>query len=442
MKKVTTPLEGHPHKVLPTLKRELGLFHVTAYGVGLILGAGIYVLAGKAAGVAGNAVWLSFLIAAIVAALTGLSYAELSSRFSKDSGEFYYVMKAMGKNIGLLVGNLVIFAGIISTSAVALGFAGYFSSLFSLPDILGIALVATVLFSLVNFMGIKQAAWLNVVFTAIEVGGLLLIIGLGSRFIGSVNYLSFPSLQGVFSASALVFFSFLGFQSIVKLSEETKKPAKTIPKALLLSILITTIIYILIGVSIVSVMDWQALGVSASPLADVAAAVMGSKAFVLLAIIALFSTANTVLIGLISVSRIIYGMGREHSLPRFLGKIHEKTKTPLNSIVVATVLVLLFILMGDISLIANTTNFVVFVIFIFVNLSVILLRFRSAPAKSKSRFSIPLSIGKIPLPAVLGILASLFMICQLDGQVLLLGSALIVVLLLIQWLMGFFRKLR
>ena len=135
-------------------------------------------------------------------------------------------------------------------------------------------------------------------------------------------------------------------------------------------------------------------------------------------------------------------MGREHSLPRFLGKIHEKTKTPLNSIVVATVLVLLFILMGDISLIANTTNFVVFVIFIFVNLSVILLRFRSAPAKSKSRFSIPLSIGKIPLPAVLGILASLFMICQLDGQVLLLGSALIVVLLLIQWLMGFFRKLR
>ncbi len=419
------PIKDYTTKkpIIPSLKKDLGLFHTTVYGVGLILGAGIYVLAGKAAGLAGNAVWISFLIAAVIAALTGLSYAELSSRFTNDAGEYYYAWKALGKKIAFVVGYLVILAGIISTSTVALGFAGYFASLLGINYLIFIAIGITLLFSIVNFVGIKKAAWLNIIFTTVEVAGLLIIIALGFNFLGSVNYLDYTSLWEVFSASSLIFFAFIGFQSVVKLAEETRNPSKTIPRALILSIIITTILYILIGVSIVSVMGWEQLGASNSPLADVAAIAMGSKAFLLLSIIALFSTGNTVLIGLISVSRMVYGMSKSNCFPSFLSKVHKKRKTPVNAIIAVTMLSLLFILFGDVELIARTTNFMIFLVFIAVNLSVIILRFKN---KGESNFRVPFNLFNVPIPAVLGVITSIFMLFNLDIEVIIIGLLLVI----------------
>jgi APA family basic amino acid/polyamine antiporter len=418
--------------IVPELKKELGLFQITAYGVGLILGAGIYVLAGLAAGEAGNMVWLSFMISAVVALLSGLSYAELASKFPSDAGEYYYAWKALGSRIAFIVGSLVVVAGIISAATVALGFARYFSELLVFNNLIIIAIAVTLLFSLINFIGIKQAAWINVLFTAIEVGGLIVIILMGISSFGTVDYTQAASAGGVLNAAALIFFSFLGFQSIVKLSEETKNPEKTIPKALILSIIITTIIYILVGISIVSVMDWQALGASSSPLADVAEIVLGSKAFVALAIVALFSTGNTVLIGLISISRMIYGMSRSNCLPKLLGRVNRKTKTPVNAIILSTLLVMAFISFGDIKFIAQATNFVVFLTFIMVNLSLILIRKKE---HSKTGFRVPLSYKNIPIPAVLAILVSAFMLINLDAQIILLGIGLLAVLIVVEAIM-------
>ncbi len=410
----------------PKLKRVLGLLEATFMGVGIILGAGIYALIGKAAGVAGNSVWMSFAIASLVAALTGLSYAELSSMFPKDAGEYIYTKKAFGSRIAFLVGYFVIAAGIISAAAVALGFGGYLSALLNMNFIIPMAIGCIIVFSLINFWGIKQTAWINILCTILEAGGLILIIILALKFIGRVNYFEMPhGYTGVFSAASLIFFAFIGFESIIKLSEETKKPTKTIPKALILSVIITTILYILVAIAAVSILGWEALGASNAPLADVAAAAMGSNAFLMLAIIALFSTANTVLIILVVTSRIMYGMGAERSLPKVLSQVHKKRKTPWVAITAVSLMAIAFALIGDITFVAETTNFAIFVTFAFINAALIGLRYTDA--KQKRPFKVPLNIGKFPVLALLGIIASIFMLINLDKIVLLGGIGLTLV---------------
>ncbi|MFH1682906.1 MAG: amino acid permease [Candidatus Woesearchaeota archaeon] len=425
------PIKTHSQHI--GLKKELGLFTTTVYGVGIILGAGIYVLVGKAAGVAGNSVWISFLIAALVAAFTGLSYAELSSMFSRDSGEYYYALKSFGRRIAFVIGYLVIATGVIAAAAVALGFSGYFSSLLNLNHIVYITLGVILLFSIVNFIGIKQSAWLNIFFTVIETGGLLAIIAFGLKYIGKVNYLeSVDGASGVLSAAALIFFAFIGFESIVKLSEETKNAKKIIPKALILSIIITTVIYVLVALSAISILGWEQLAASKAPLADVAAAVWGSNAFLVLAIIALFSTANTVLIILIATSRLVYGMSESKCLPSFLSKVHPQTRTPYFAVIAVMIMAMLFGLLGDISFVAGATDFAVFLTFAAVNLSVIVLRYTKP--KLKRDFKIPLNIGRLPLLPVLGALTSLFMIFHLEWNVILLGLGITALGFVFEWI--------
>ncbi len=405
------------------LKRSLGLVEATFAGVGIILGAGIYALLGKAAGIAGNSVWLSFAIAALVAAFTGLSYAELSSMFPSDSGEYIYTKKAFGNRLAFLAGYLIIAQGIISVAAVALGFGGYLSALLKINFIIPLAIGCIILFTIVNFWGIKETAWLNIVFTILEVGGLILIIVLAFRHIGSVNYMEMPNgYFGVFSAASLIFFAFIGFESIVKLSEETKEPRKTIPRALILSIIITTILYIVVAIASVSILGWEALGASSAPLADVAAAAMGSSAFVILAIIALFSTANTVLIILVTTSRIMYGMSKEKSLPSSLAKVHPDRKTPWVAVLAAGLLAIAFALIGDIEFVAGATNFAVFITFAIINAAVIGLRYTDG--KQKRVFRMPLNVGKVPVLAVLGVITSIFMIFNLEVIVIISGIVL------------------
>ncbi|MBL7052098.1 MAG: amino acid permease [Nanoarchaeota archaeon] len=390
------------------LKRTLTLFNVTVAGVGMILGAGIYALIGAAAVDGGNAIWLSFLLSALIALFTGLSYAELSSMFKGDAGEYDYVNKSMHKHFALFIGLTVIAAAIITASAVALGFAGYLSTLLPIPYILG-ALLIIVLMSAINLIGIKEAAWFNTVSTFIEFAGLVIIIILGFKYIGSVNLLELPNgVEGIFSSAALVFFAFLGFESIIKLAEETKNPEKTIPKAILLSIGITSVVYVLVAISAVSVVGWEALSQSNAPLALVAATALGGISGPALAVIALFSTANTILLSLITSSRQIYGMSKEKGLPKFLSHVSGKTRTPIFAVLVATLVAIIFTLIGDIGIVANITNIFLFITFGAVNLALIILRYKEP--KMKRAFKLPLNIGKFPVIPLIGILSSIIMI--------------------------------
>jgi len=418
-----------PTKNNTGLKKELSIWQTTFAGIGIILGAGIYVLIGSAAGMAGSAVWISFLLAAFVAAFTGLSYAEFSSLYSKDEGEYIYAEKSFSKHIGFLVVWLIFFEGVVSAAAVALGFGGYFanlfSNIFSIPVFL-VALLLVIILSSINYYGIQQSSWLNMFCTSIETLGLLFIIFIGIPKIGSVNLLEMPNgFTGISTAAALIFFAFIGFEAVIKLAEETKSAKKVIPKALILSIIITTIIYILVAVSVVSILDYKTLGESKAPLADVAASVFGSKAFLVLSIIALFSTGNTVLLLLVTTSRLTYGMGNEYKSLRFLSSVHKKTRTPWIAILLVMLFTAAFTLFNDITLVASITDFTIYGTFITVNAALLVSRYKYP--KLKRSFKSPINIGKFPVLAFLGIISSLFMLFHLNSKVVIGGIVLTIV---------------
>jgi len=270
----------------------------------------------------------------------------------------------------------------------------------------------------------KQSAWVAVLFTLIETAGLLTIIFIGIPFLGTVNYFEAPSIGGLFEASALIFFAYIGFEGITRLSEETKNPKKTIPKAIVLSLLITTVVYILVAVSAVSILGWEVLGASAAPLADVAAVAFGENAFLVLSVIALFSTANTVLIFLLVASRIVYGMGKSGAFPSFFGQVHKSRRTPWVSILILMVLSIIFTIPGEIELAADLTNFSVFVTFMVINASLIRLRYRN---HDKRTFRVPLNIGKFPVLALAGFVSSAFLLINLGIEPVLYGVGLLLI---------------
>ncbi len=408
----------------PVLEREIGLWQAALMGVGIILGAGIYVLIGKAAALAGNAVWLSFLLSALVAIFTGLSYAELSSIFPKAGAEYVYTKYAFGRTIAFVIGWLLVVSGFVFSATVSLGFAGYFQNLFGTPYLLTAA-VLVILLSIIIFYGIKESVWFAVVFTLIETSGLFIIIAMGLPFLGRVNYFEFPNLGGVFQAAALIFFAYIGFEQITRLSEETKNPDVNIPRALLLSIAITTVIYILVALSAVSILDWHLLGTSSAPLADVASQAFGSNAFFLLSILALFATANTVLLMLLATSRIMYGIGRSFSPKNIFARIHSKRHTPWIATLLTMAFSIIFLGFGEIEIVANITDFLIFFTFIIINLSVISTRYKGYDKLRE--FKIPLNIGKFPVIPLLGIISCLMLMACMDLEVVAYAVLIIVV---------------
>jgi APA family basic amino acid/polyamine antiporter len=407
------------------LKRELGLFQTTLIGVGIIFGAGIYALLGKAAGLAGNEVWLAFLLGAFIATFSGLSYAELSSMFPKAGAEYVYTRKAFNKKIAFLTGWLIIIAGIIASATVALGFGGYFAALFGTP-VVAVAAALIILCSIINFWGIKESVTVGVLFTIIEALGLLIIIFVGIPFLGSIDYFENPfGLTGILQATALIFFAYIGFEEITRLAEETKNPKKIIPKALIGALLISTFVYVLVGVVATSVIDWQTLSHSSAPLADVARAAGGNDLGTLLAVIALFATANTVLLIMLATSRMAYGMAGDSPLPAWLGLIHYKNHTPMNAIAIITVGTILLVLPGDIGFAANATDFLLFTTFVIINAAVIWLRIKKP--NIVRGFRAPLNVFNIPIVSVIGLLTALFMLTTFESQISILGIAIITI---------------
>jgi len=391
-----------------------------------MVGAGIYALIG-----AGNALWLSFLIGAIVAVFTGFSYAELSSLFPKDAGEYIYTEHSLGKKIAFITGYYVIIGAIISAAAVSIGFAGYLSNFISLNNIY-IAIILIVFLSLINWLGIKESMILNIIFTVLAVLGLLIVVSFLPGHFGEIDYFEMPNgIFGVFNAASLIFFAFIGFEAVVKLSEETKNPKKNIPLSLMLSLIITAVLYVLVAVASISVLGWEKLSVSKAPLADVASVAFGSNAFLILSIIALLSTSGTVLVILITTSRMLYGMGHEFK-SKLLSKVCERARTPYVAILIVMILSSSFVFLNDIRIVASITNFTVFSTFIIVNLAAIILRYKEP--KIKRVFKIPLNIGRFPILSLLGILTCLFMLYNIDKIAILWSIALLLLGFVIYWI--------
>ncbi|MEK6980164.1 MAG: amino acid permease [Thermoproteota archaeon] len=408
------------------LKRGMGLFHLTMYGVGLILGAGIYVLIGEATGLAGDSVWIAFVLGSIVALFAGLSYAELSSIFPKASAEYTFIKNAFKNNfLAFIIGWLTAITSMITAATVALGFGGYFSEFLNIPITIS-AIVLIGILSIINFIGIRESSWTNTIFTIIEVTGLILIIIIGFTISEpeQVNYFESPTgFTGIIIAFVLIFFAFVGFEDMVNVAEEVRNPKKVIPRAIILSVMISGIIYVLVSLAIVRVINWEDLSLSAAPLADVAKRGLGTQGHIIFSGIALFAITNTVLITLVAGSRMIYGMAREKSFPDILAKVHSKTKTPWVAIIVIMLIAIGFSFIGDIVIVANITVFAVVITFAAVNLTVIVLRYTEPNIERK--FRVPINIGKFPILPMFGLGISVYMAFQFQIQVVLVGLMII-----------------
>jgi len=386
------------------LQPSLGRWQVLFYGLGSMLGAGIYALVGRAAESLGNAIWLAFLAAMVAAILTGLSYACVGGRYSKAGGAAYVTHRALGKPaISYMVGIAVMMSGLTSMATGSQAIAENLEK--AVGMVLPIKLVAIALVFLVGcviYRGMKESMWVNIVCTVVEAAGLLFIIAVGARFWGGVNYLETPvdasgvgsgiTLALVLQGAVLMFFSFIGFEDILNVSEEVKNPKRDVPFGLIGAMILATLIYMAVAITAVSVLPWRELAASKTPLMEVAhrAAPWFHGIDRVYLGVTIFAIGNTALLNYLMGSRLLYGMSRQGLLPAVLGKIHPQRHTPHRAILVLFVIVSLLILSGGVKPLAEATVLLLLVVFTLVNVSLIVLKRR--PSEPSDGFDVPLLV--------------------------------------------------
>lgn len=382
------------------LNRTLGFWGATGIGIGAIIGTGIFVLIGVASGIAGPAVILSFIIAGFVALLTGLSTAELSSFIHESGGSYIYTTKAFGPFPGFVVGWMKSFDYIVGASAVSVGFAAYFTYFFNIPATTGILIIVATVWPLVlmllNIRGIQEASWTNNLLVALKILALLVFIVTGaSALLAGGNYANyhpfFPmGFSGVMSGAAIIFFAFIGFNTIAVMSEEIKDPEKNVPRAIIFAFAICTLIYIGVSVVAVGIVNWQLLGSSSAPL-EFALKTVTDNIFILefVAVSALFATTSVIMASIMGGSRALFAMARQGVLPDVLSTI-SRQGVPAFTILICGLVISGIVVAtgGNLDWLASIFNFGTLLTFFFINLSLIRLR-RTMPDAPR-KFKVPI----------------------------------------------------
>jgi amino acid transporter len=385
------------------LKRVFGLPTLVIYGVGDILGAGIYAVIGKIAGLSGAWVWASFLTAMIVAALTALSYAELGGRLPQSGGVACFVHKAFRIEwLSVLVGWLMFCTCLVSMATLSKAFAGYLNAF--APGI-PVGLIILGLFSVlafVNFRGMQESSALNIFCTALEVSGLLIVIlvavlyltgGATANPAGTIAPEPFNA-TAIVQGAALAFYAFIGFEDIVNVAEEVKNPERNVPRAILLSLAIAGVVYIVVAWLATQVIPPAELAASGAPLLDVVRRAQPNFPDVVFTFIALFAVLNTALLNFVTASRLLYGMSREGLLPAWLSKLHPRRSTPYRTLLVILPIAIFLALSGTLQFLAGTTATLILIMFCLVNLSLMVIKRREPQLAS---FQVPMLIPALAL---------------------------------------------
>ncbi|MEY4879524.1 MAG: hypothetical protein RJB62_993 [Pseudomonadota bacterium] len=400
----------------PKLLRTIGLWQVTLYATGGMLGAGIYGLIGRAAGELGAAVWLGFLMSLVIAMLTGLSYASLGSRYPRTAGAAFITQRAYHRGLlTYMVGATVACSGMTSMAAGA-GIVAQnlqrFSFLSDIP-VLAMTLGFVLLISGIVYRGIRESMRVNVVCTIVEAAGLILIIAVGFRYWGSADLFETPmSAEGgglasvplllIAQGAVLTFYSFLGFEDLLNVSEEVRDPQRTVPLGLVMALCMVAVIYISVAITAVSVVPWRELAEAGAPLAEVMARAAPWFPNWLFFVITIFAVANTVLINYVTTSRLVYGMARDQGLPAVLAKVHPQRRTPHNAILLILAIIVTLILVGNIGDLAEATVLLLLMVFAVVNFALVILKLR--PDEPKGKFEIPIVVPAIGGAACIGFL--------------------------------------
>jgi APA family basic amino acid/polyamine antiporter len=385
------------------LARQLGLWDIVLFGVGGIVGAGIYAIIGEAAGYGGNLLWVSFLIAAAVAFLTAATYAEMVSRFPDAGGSFEYVKQAFGTRVAAWSSLAMLFTGVVAAGAIAISFSSYLSRLLGVPAILTTVGIV-VLMGVLNVIGAAEASWFNTFATVVTLVGLVAVVVVSIGDVGSVDLLSSGDngLLALGIGGALIFFSFIGFEDLVKLAEETEDAQSTLPKGLMISASVVLVVYLSVAIAAVSAMGADDLAESDGPLAAIMENKAGAVWGTAIVVVALFATSKTILSNILGTSRLVFDVSRDTNLPwiQKLARVNDSTNTPVLAIVVVTSLAAGFGAIGNLQVVAAMSNVLIMLVFLMVNASLLKIRGES---DEDPPFSIPFSIGRYPITALLAI---------------------------------------
>lgn len=384
----------------PKLVRSIGPAQMALYGLGSMLGAGIYGLMGKVAGEVGNAIWLAFLVALIAALLTALSYASLGSRYPRAAGAAYVTQRAYGfPLLSFVVGLALVCSGLTSIGTQSRVFAANIAGLFGLEALpvewlaLGFLLILTG----IVFRGIRESMWVNVLCTLVEAGGLLLVIVVGMSYWGSVDYFEMPPSVGddlpillIMQGAVLAFFAFIGFEDMYNVAEETRDPERTVPLGLILAMALAAILYVAVAVTAVSVVPWQDLAEAPGPITEVVNRAAPALPPIVFTAITLFAVANTALVNYVTASRMIYGMARQGLLPSMLGNVHDGRRTPHIAIAALFLILAPLALLGTIAELAAATVLLLLLVFTVVNGALFVLKRRKG--EKKGLFEVPIIV--------------------------------------------------
>lgn len=310
-----------------------------------------------------------------------------------------------------------------TAATVSIAFGGYLEAIVDVRAQF-IAPLLIVGLTMVALVGVKESTWMVVAFTCIEAAGLVVVIVVGAtspRF--GDAFLAVPHAN-VFAGAALVFFAYLGFESIANLAEETRHPERNLPRAILVSLGVATLLYILVAVSAVALLPADELARSDAPLADAVRARFPSLAGALGGI-ALFATANTAMAAIVSGSRTLYAMARERELPPLFARISQR-KTPWTATLLVAAVSLMLLPLGSVALVASVSSFASLLAFAGVNVALAILRVR-APDHPRA-FRVPLSIGRVPVLPIVGALSALFLVTQLANDVIIAGAVAVAVI--------------
>lgn len=400
----------------PQLVRSLGLMHSVLYGLGVTIGAGIYVLVGLAAGRSGMYAPLAFMIAAGLLLFTAATFAELGTRMPVAASEAAYVDAGFESDwLTLTVGLLVIANASVSAATISVGSAGYLSVFVIVPPAILITGVV-LLMGFVACLATVQSVTFAAIMTVIEVGGLLLIIGAGLLFGGphlitrlpeALPPFSLDAWVGIGGTSLIAVFAFIGFEHLVNVSEEMKQPRQTLPRALFLTLGITTALYALIVWIAVTTVSPAELSGSAAPLALVFERLTGMP-LITIGGIAIVATLNGVIVHMIMIARVIYGLADVGRLPKILATINSRSKTPILATLFGVIVVLLLALLVPLQGLADMTARATLAIFSIVNLALIRIR-RVEVAPPEGIFLCPLWVPYAGLLASVSLLVVSFL---------------------------------
>lgn len=395
------------------LRRSLGLPLVALYGLGNILGAGIYVLVGKVAGEAGYSTVLAFLVAMVIAGLTAFSYMELSGRYPASASVSVYLHKAFGKRwLSVGIGLAMVAAGITSAATLAKGFAGYLNVLVPAPEVLA-AFGLLALLGLIAARGIGESATLAGVFTLVEIAGLALVIFAGRSSLAAFDASKLLTidpavgLSGIVGGAFLAFYAFIGFEDMVNVAEETKRPERTMPLAILISLVVSTILYLLVATVAIAAVSPAELARSSAPLSLVYARETGGSAL-FLTIIGISAAVNGVIVQIIMGSRVLYGLSRQGWLDSRLATVDAKTKTPVLATMIVVGLMAVGVAFLPLVSLARLTSLIVLSIFTLVNVSLILIKRRHK--KHEGAITVPILV-----PYLGALSAALVILYELRG---------------------------